>query len=118
MSLKIILYRLQPDKNGNTVLDYSLNSDEILISNDLEKVEVKLEGKIFTIQKAFYMNKKIYDFGRGFLYMANKQVRPEYVFDLLMEYAIRKLDTRAMHLACAREKFVKELNQHRKLIAA
>jgi len=118
MSFRTIIYGLKPDINGKTILSYDLNSDEIVISNNLETIELRLNGKIITIQKAMYVNKRIFDDGKTFFYIATKQIRTEYVFDLLMDYAIKKLDTRAMLIATTRDKFVKELNQHRKLIAA
>lgn len=118
MSFRVIVYSLDRDKDGNTILSYKLNGEGILIDNTLESVTLRLDDKIYTIPKAVYLNKKIFDTDKTFFYLANKYVKTEYVFEKLMEYAIRKLDSRAVNIAAARQKFVRELNQHRKLIAA
>lgn len=112
MSLRVILYRLQSDKNGKTILDCSLNSEEILISNTLENVIIRLDEKLYTIPKAVYMNKRIWDNGKTFFYMVDpKRVNEDYVFNLLLDYAEAKIDTRISHLQIVKEQFKKERKQ-------
>lgn len=111
MSFRVILYRLQSDKHGNTILDYSLNSDEIIIDNTLEKLILKLDGKIYTIEKQKWVNTmKVYDTGAKFFIICTKSVSTNYVFETLMKYAVSKLNVRIDFLNTLKESYIKEIN--------
>lgn len=112
MSYRIILYGLKPDTNGNTILDYSLNGEGILIDNTLEKIALKLDNKIYTIEKSKWVNTmRVYDTGRHFFVICNKQVNTKYVFETLMKYAISKVETRIDFLQTIKLTYLKELSQ-------
>lgn len=109
MSYRVILYCLEPDQSGKTVLSYKLNSEGIIVSNDLEKVVVKLNGKLITLFKSRWMN-KVYDDGKTTFFMATKQIRTEYIFETLMKYALTKIDVRIEFLQTMKSTYQKELN--------
>lgn len=112
MSYRVILYSLRSDsKTGKTQLDYSLNSDGIVIENTLQKLVVKLDGKLFTIEKPKWVNTmRVYDVGSQFFIICSKQISTNYAFEALMKYALSKIDTRIQFLETMKQTYIKELN--------
>jgi len=53
---------------------------------------------------------KVYDTGREYFIVANKQVNTNYIFEVLMRYAMQKIDTRIDFLQTIKLNYQKELN--------
>lgn len=111
MSYRVILYSLKSGIDGKTILSYDLNSDGIIVDNTLEKLILKLDGKIYTIEKQKWVNTmKVYDTGSKFFIICTKSVSTNYVFETLMKYAMQKIDTRIEFLQTIKLTYQKELN--------
>lgn len=111
MSYRVIIYGLKSTPDGKTILDYSLNSDEIVISNTLEKLILRIDQKVYTIEKQKWVNTmKVYDTGSKFFIICTKSVSTNYVFETLMKYAVSKLNVRIDFLNTLKESYIKELN--------
>lgn len=104
-----IIYGLRT-LNGTPQLDYSIGL-KIILDTPTE-LQIDLPNGIVTLNKYVYLNKdKVFDNGDLFFMIANKQVKSEYIFKKLLEYAMRKIETRIDHLHNLK-------NSYSKLVAA
>lgn len=111
MSLRCILYSLKSDINGKTILSYDLNSEGIVVENNLEKLILNIDQKLYTVEKSKWVNTmKVYDTGAKFFVICTKSVNTNYVFEVLMKYAMQKIDTRIQFLETIKLGYQKELN--------
>lgn len=104
--MRAILYSLR-EIEGKTILSIDLGGN--IISENTEQIQLLLPQGPATLPKAMYMNKdRIFDNGKVFFYVCSKQVDRDYIFNRLLEYASKKLDTRIAHLQALKERFLSE----------
>lgn len=104
-----IIYNLR-ELNNRTILSIDLTGK--IVSENPENIVININNKLLTIQKARYLNTmKIIDDGKIFFIVCNKQVDRAYALKVLLEYAVRKIDSRIDFITTLRQQFVKELSQ-------
>lgn len=83
--------------NGKPSLDYKWGLKIVLETKN--ELQIELPTGIVTLNKYHYLNKdKVFDNGDLFFMIANKQIKAEYIFKKLLEYAMIKIETRINHL--------------------
>lgn len=109
--MRIMLLSLRTLKDGKSDLNFNLTQCiDDFFNHQSDTLQIKLPSGELRINKWAYLNKgKIYDTGKEFFLVANKQFNQDYAFKLLMEYAILKLDTRIEHLKATKNKYEMEL---------
>lgn len=105
--VRTIIYSLRSlDKKSVLSIDLTQH----VISEDNQTIQLKLPSGETTLKKWDYINKpKIYDDGKVFFMVCNKQVKREYVFKELLKYALNKIDTRIDFLTSLRHLYQQEL---------
>ena|ERR1700749_394812 len=107
---RVILYSLKPDtKTGKTTISYDLNG--CIVENNLTQAILKLDNKLYTIEKSKWVNTmKVFDTGSKFFVICTKSINTDYAFEILMKYAMQKIDTRIDFLQTIKLSYQKELN--------
>lgn len=106
--MRCILYSLR-DIKGSTILSIDLTT--LILSETNSKLTINLPSGSVTINKFDWLNREIiYDDGRHFFLICNKQASREWAFKTLMRYAILKVNTRLDNLIEAKERYIKELD--------
>lgn len=104
-----IIYNLR-ELNDRTLLSIDLTGS--IVSENHENIIISINNKLLTIQKSRYLNTmKIIDDGKLFFIVCNKQIDRTYALKVLLEYAVRKIDSRIDFITTLRQQFVKELSQ-------
>lgn len=94
--------------NDKPILNYNLGL--CIVNEDNQEVQIKLSDRIVSLKKYDYLNKdKIFDDGKQFFILVNKQLSKKYAFDLLMKYAMNKIDSRIEHLKALKMNYQKQL---------
>lgn len=109
--MKVILYHLRSDKNGKSFIGIDLTKCLTDFENhQTNTLEIKLpEGTIY-LNKWQYLNKmKIYDSGKHFFIVANKQLDSTAAFNFLLRYAVQKVSTRIEFLNQLKKTYQREL---------
>jgi len=102
-----MLYSLR-DIEDRSVLTIDLTAK--VISENLETITVQLPTGIVDIKKENWLNRdRIYDDGKVFFLVANKQRDTDHIKNVLLKYALQKLDTRAAHIEAMRNRIKKEM---------
>lgn len=109
--MRILLYNLRSKKNGESEIRIDLTNCLTDFNNhQTDTLEIKLPSGTIRLFKWAYLNKpKVYDDGKVFFIVANKQLSTDYAFEILMKYAIQKIDFRIESLNKAKEKYQKEI---------
>lgn len=106
--MRSIIYSLR-EVNNKIILSIDLTGN--LIAENSTEYHLKLSTGALTLNKWDYLNKfKIFDDGKNFFCICNKQVDREYVFKKLLEYRINKFETYKIHFDAKISEYRRELN--------
>lgn len=116
MNARSYIYSLKTVKDTPVLcIDLGLNIE----FEDTKLLEIKIGDELVTLNKFEFMNKpKVVDKGGSFFIVASKAMAREWAFDILMKYAINKLDTRISYLETLKNQYKKILTENKQLIAA
>jgi hypothetical protein len=109
--MRVLIYSLRSDKNGKSFLSIDLTNCLTDFENhQTNQLELKLKSGDYILSKWEYLNKmKIFDTGKEFMIFANKQLDRNAAFNLLLRYAVQKVNTRIAHLNQLKLTYQKEL---------
>lgn len=97
MNSRTFIYSLKNDLNGQPILSIDLMHTILFENNHL--LELTLPEGRTALNKYEYVNTfKVYDNGKVFFFVCNKQVDRDFVFDKLLDYDCTKIDTRIVYL--------------------
>lgn len=111
---RLFIYSLRSKDSEYAELSIDLGLN--VINETREAFQLQLPTGTETIKKFEYLNKsKVFDNGKVFFLVCTKSVNREYAFDILLDYAVKKIDTRISHLEALKNNYKSQLRQLKKV---
>jgi len=108
-TLRTYLYSLKEGEEGT--LRLSIDLGMYIQSDTGDSIQLHLPQGPATLPKRVYLNTdKIFDNGKVYFYVCNKQVNREYIFQKLLQYRINKFETYVNYFESKINLYKKELN--------